>query len=122
MRCGCFLQKRTKSGYAADSCSRWAYAKYRGDIDALIGVEKPRAEGEEDVLTIAARSGLDRSSLGKPPAYEALITAAGGHLGNSNLYRVAWKGASGLAHGRLWATAALLRLDPLGDEVDGAFR
>ncbi len=94
-------------------------ARYRGDIDALIGVETSRVERDEEVLTIAARSGLDRSSLGTPPGYETIITGAGAHLGNTNLYRVAWKGASGLAHGRLWATTALLRLEGLGDEMDG---
>ncbi len=66
-------------------------------------------ERRADVVNIAARSGIEEPALGtRQPGFEAIVRAASHHVGDGDLHQLVWKGCSGLAHGRQWATVALL--------------
>ncbi len=86
-------------------------AKDAVSVFDLVGhVGRSFDERRDDIVAIAARSGIRETELGtRQPGYERIVEEAGRHLGGSTLYLVVWKGCSGLAHGRQWATVALLR-------------
>lgn len=71
---------------------------------------RPLAIRRSDIVGIAARSGSTEEQLGtRPPAFEKIVVAASEHVGDDGLHQVVWKGCSGLAHGRQWATVALMQ-------------
>ena len=95
-----------------------ADAKDAKDVYELIGEDASWTdERRADVLAIATRRGLTEQQLGtRLPGYEAIVVSAQKHLGSKGL-QLAYKGTSGLGHGRSWASLGLLRRELHGDPV-----
>jgi len=91
---------------------RLALADAKDAVEVFDMVKQPTrslAERRADVVDIAARSGIEERALGtRQPGFEAIVRAASHHVGDGELHQLVWKGCSGLAHGRQWATVALL--------------
>ncbi|MDQ6649741.1 MAG: hypothetical protein M3Z02_06445 [Actinomycetota bacterium] len=71
-----------------------------GDVSGL------KAVGDE-IRRIAGEQLITSSVKGEHAKFERIVTGAGVHLGDGPRYRRIWKGASGYAHGRMWATVQL---------------
>jgi hypothetical protein len=105
---------------------RLALADAKDAVEVFDMVKLPTrslAERRADVVSIAARSGIEEPALGtRQPGFEAIVRAASHHVGDGDLHQLVWKGCSGLAHGRQWATVALLKGDEQSREGDVSLR
>ncbi len=88
-----------------------ADAQNNVDVQNLTNqLTSPMKERRADIVRIASRSGITEAELGtRQPGFEHIVKVAGRHVGDARLHQVVWKSCSGLAHGRQWATVALLQ-------------
>lgn len=66
---------------------------------------RPRQERLDEVKAVAARAGIDGTSVSRGVGYKEVVQAAGGGTGPAaDVTYVAWKLCSGIAHGDFWPT------------------
>ena len=101
-----------------------ADAKNAVEVREMVGPGgKSFEQRRSDIVQIVGRCGITEAELGtRQPGFEKIVTAASQHVGDGDLHRLVWKGCSGLAHGRQWATVALLQGEDQGREADVVLR
>jgi hypothetical protein len=99
-----------------------ADAKDSTDMSALTGWTGGRslAQRREDIVEMAARSGISDDELGtRPIGYGKIVEQATEHLPPGRPVLLLWKGCSGITHGRQWALVTMQQMEPEGEQADG---
>lgn len=99
-----------------------ADAKDSTDVSDLTGWTGGRSlsERRQDIVDMAARSGISDQELGtRPIGYGTIVQQATEHLKPGLPVLLLWKGCSGITHGRQWALVTMQRMEPEGEQADG---
>ena len=76
-------------------------------------------EHRTETVRLVTENSITASAKSEHARFSHIVEEAGSHLGDGPRYLKVWKGASGFAHGRQWASVHLTELTKMGDLIDG---